>query len=400
MIGFEFLRTVTTRRFWVATLSIPVAVAILGALIFVSNETTRSTADALEDSRFSFAYTDLSGRVPPELAAAYGGRATSDAAQAVVDVRAGVLAAYIAYPEDPLTQPIVVHGQDLGVFENERYAAVARQLLADAAQQAIGDPELTRLAQGSVAVTTRTYEAGRASGGLDAAVLPLLFLVAFYAGILVLGNQMLNSTLEEKENRVTEMILTTLDPSTLIVGKIVSIFLVGLVQLATFALPVVLGYLVFRADLSLPDLDLSSLVVEPRPLLVGGLLLLGGFALFTGSLVAIGAVVPTVKEAGTYFAPLMIIIFIPLYVVPTIVSDPHSPAVTALTYFPYTAPVTALLRNGFGSLGPAEAAVVIAELLVLGLVTLRLAVHLFRYGSIEYSRRLRIREALRRSGTQ
>ena len=50
--------------------------------------------------------------------------------------------------------------------------------------------------------------------------------------ITMLGNQMLNITVEEKENRVTEMILTTLDPRVLIIGKVVAVLLVGLVQLA------------------------------------------------------------------------------------------------------------------------------------------------------------------------
>ena len=47
-----------------------------------------------------------------------------------------------------------------------------------------------------------------------------MFLLTFYVSILLLSNQMLNSTLlEEKENRVTEMILATLNPTTLITGK-------------------------------------------------------------------------------------------------------------------------------------------------------------------------------------
>jgi ABC-2 type transport system permease protein len=225
---------------------------------------------------------------------------------------------------------------------------------------------------------------------------PLLFLVIFYLLIIMLGNQMLSSTLEEKENRVTEMILTTLNPTTLIIGKVVALFMVGLVQMLTFALPVIIGYVFFRANLSLPDVDLSHLTLQPGPILVGALLLVGGFILFTGTLVAIGAVVPTVKEAGTAFAPLMIMLFLPFYVVSLIVSDPHALIVQIFTYFPFTAPVTAMLRNGFGSLSPVESAIVVAELFTIGLIALRLAVHLFRYGSLEYSKKLSIRNTFRR----
>jgi ABC-2 type transport system permease protein len=87
----------------------------------------------------------------------------------------------------------------------------------------------------------------------------------------------------------------------------------------------------------------------------------------------------------------MILIFIPFYVVSLVVSDPHALVVQLFTYFPYTAPVTAMLRNGFGSLSPLEAGIVITELFVLGVVALRLAVRLFRYGSIEYSRKVSLR---------
>jgi ABC-2 type transport system permease protein len=207
---------------------------------------------------------------------------------------------------------------------------------------------------------------------------------------------MLNSTLEEKENRVTEMILTTLNPTTLITGKIISLFAVGLVQIAVFLAPVGLGYLFFRDSLALPAMDVSSLVFEPGPLITGALLLLGGFTVFTGVLVAIGAIMPTAKEAGTVFGPLMAMMFIPFYTVTMVISDPEALIVQVFTYFPLTAPVTAMLRNGFGTLGPVEAGIVIAELFIVGILILRLAVHLFRYGSIEYSKKLSIAGTFRR----
>jgi len=79
------------------------------------------------------------------------------------------------------------------------------------------------------------------------------------------------------------------------------------------------------------------------------------------------------------------LIFVPFYAISLILSDPHSPVVQAFTYFPLSAPVTALLHNGFGTLSTTEAIIVIAELFILGILVLRLAVHLFRYGSIQYS---------------
>ena len=234
------------------------------------------------------------------------------------------------------------------------------------------------------------------SGGFNAVVPALFFLVIFYIVILLLGNQMLNSTLEEKENRVTEMILTTINPTSLIIGKVISLFMIGIVQMLVFAMPTVLAYVFFRQQLNIPELDLSQFVFDPQTMIVGALILLGGFSLFTGTLVALGAVMPTAKDAGPIFGALMILIFIPFYTVTLVVSDPNAFIVQVFTFFPYSAPVTALLRNAFGTLPLWQAIIVIVELFVLSAIVLRLAVRLFRYGSIEYTRKVSIRDVLAR----
>ncbi|MEC5180946.1 ABC transporter permease [Arthrobacter sp. CG_A4] len=390
VVGFEFTRTLKKRGFWIATLSIPVVIAIVFALVFLSNSSTAASADAQKTAAVSFTYTDGSGLITPEIATAMGGRQTSDPDKALQDVKDGATDAYFLYPADPATQPVKVYGTDKGVFENGKYDAVAKQLLTASAQAAIGSPPLTAAASGDVKTESQTFKDGQLTGGFGSVVPPLMFLLIFYVSIILLSNQMLNSTLEEKENRVTEMILTTLNPTTLIIGKVIALFMVGLVQILVFLTPIVVGYLFFREKLALPDVDLSNLTFEPGTMVVGALLLLGGFTVFTGVLVAIGAIMPTTKDAGTIFGPLMAMIFIPFYTGTLIVSDPHAPIVQIFTYFPLSAPVTALLRNGFGTLSALEATIVIAELFIIGFLILRLAVHLFRYGSIQYSSKLSI----------
>lgn len=397
VVSFEFLRVVTKRRFWVASLAVPVAVALLFTVVLLSNQTTDKTSQAQKNAQFSFTYTDASGLVTDAVASQFGGTKAPDGTHAIADVKAGTVQAYFAFPADPATEPVHVYGVDSGVFDNGKYSAVARQILITGAQEKIGSPTLTKVAQGNVSVTEEMYKNGQLSSGLNGVIPPMLFLLIFYVSIILLGNQMLNSTLEEKENRVTEMILTTMNPTTLIVGKVISLFLVGLVQMATFAVPVIVGHVFFRQNLNLPNLDLSHLTFDPQAMIVGFLLLIGGFILFTGTLVAIGAVVPTVKEAGAFFGPMMIMIFIPFYVVSLIVSDPGAVIVQVLTYFPYTAPVTAMLRNGLGSLSLLESCIVLVEVFGIGFLALRVAVRLFRYGSISYSSKLSVRTALRRA---
>jgi ABC-2 type transport system permease protein len=396
VVGFEFVRTVRKRAFWAATLAIPVVLAIIFTLVYASNSALDESEEAQKQAQITFAYTDDSGLVSGAVAAAFGGHPADDPEQAVGAVRAGELDAYFAYPGDPAVDPVRVTGGDRGLFDNGAYEAVAEQLLVTSAQQRIGDPVLAVAAAGDVDVEATIYQDGEVTGGFTDVLPPLVFLVVFFLVIILLSNQMLNSTLEEKENRVTEMVLTTVNPTTLILGKVIALFAVGAVQMLAFLTPVVIGYVFFRDRLALPDLDLSQVRLDPLTLGVSALLLIGGFVLFTGVLVAIGAIMPTAKDAGVVFGPLMALIFIPFYVVNLIISDPDALIVQVFTYFPLSAPVTAMLRNAFGTLPPVVAGVVIAELFVTGILVLRVAVHLFRYGSIAYSSRLDPRTVLRR----
>ncbi|MCX6497249.1 MAG: ABC transporter permease [Arthrobacter sp.] len=396
VVEFEFTRTLKKRGFWIATLAIPVVIAIVFALVYLSNSSSSASADAQKTASMSFTYTDNSGLIVPEIATTMGGKKASDPGQALQDVKKGLSDAYFVYPAEPAKQSVKAFGSDKGIFENNKYDAVAKQLLTASAQAKVGSPQLTAAASGGVRTETQTYKDGQLAGGFGSAVPPLMFLVIFYVSIILLSNQMLSSTLEEKENRVTEMILTTLNPTTLILGKVAALFMVGLVQILVFLTPIVVGFIFFRDKLAIPDLDLSTISFEPGTMIVGALLLLGGFTVFTGVLVAIGAVMPSTKEAGTIFGPLMGLIFVPFYAISLIISDPRAPIVQIFTYFPLSAPITALLRNAFGTLSPVESVVIIAELFITGFLVLRLAAHLFRYGSIQYSGKLSIAGTFRK----
>jgi ABC-2 type transport system permease protein len=400
VISFEVTRTLTKRRFWLSTLIVPIVGAIVIGLVVLSNTSTDNSVTSQKNAKLTFSYVDASGYVDPAVVKAIGGTESTDAAASIASVKAGTLDAFFDYPANPAKQATKVYGQDLGIFQDGKYSSVATQILVASAQNKIGDPKLATLVQGDLSMDATTYKGGAESGGLGGVIPPLIFLAIFYVVILLLGNQMLTSTLEEKENRVTEMILTTLNPTTLVLGKVISLFIIGLVQMLVFALPVILGYIFFRTALNLPAFDLAGLNINPGQMVAGLLMLIGGFTLFTGTLVAVGAIMPTAKEAGQIFGIMMALIFVPFYAVTLVVSDPHSFIVQIFTYFPYSAPVTAMLRNGFGSMSVVESTIVIVELFVLGAIVLRLAVRLFRYGSIEYTKKVSIRTVLGRQNAQ
>lgn len=394
VVSFEFRRTVTKRRFWIATLIVPLLIATVFALAYFSSRATTNSLSAQKHASFSFTYVDASHLVNPALAATFGGRATTTVAAGIAAVKAGRIDAFFVYPAAPATHAILVYGHDVGIFNNSRYSSVATALLQASAVARLPSPSLAPLVSGAVHVTLTTYANGVVSPGVNGVIAPLIYLLVFYLVIVLLGNQMLTSTVEEKENRVTEMILTTVDARTLIIGKIISLFSAGAVQMLVFASPVVVGYIFFRSSLRLPSVNFADLVITARPMIVGALLLIGGFTLFTGALIAIGAVMPTAKEAGGFFGAVLGSIFIPFYASSLIVSHPTALIVEVFTFFPLTAPVTAMLRNAFGSLSMTASLVLLVELFAVGLFVIRVAIRLFQYGSIEYSRKVSLRTAL------
>jgi len=394
VVRFEVVRTLTKRRFWIATLAVPLLLVIVFLLVYVSSTVSDKNAEEQKNAHFSFEYTDASGLVDPTIVDALAGQKVSDPAAGVAAVKDGSVDAYFSYPADPAKEAIEVYGADNGIFANGQYSAVAISILQRSAQAKIDAPQLSQIIQGNITTNTTTFKDGVVAGGINAVIPAMLFLAIFYVVILLLGSQMLNSTLEEKENRVTEMILTTIKPTSLILGKVISLFVVGIVQMLVFAVPVVVAYALFREQLSIPGVDLSALDFDPQTMIVGALILIGGFALFTATLVALGAVMPTAKDAGPIFGAMMALIFIPFYILPLTISDPNALIVEVFSYFPYSAPITALLRNAFGTLPLWQAILIIAILFGLAALVLRLAVKLFQYGSIEYSRKVNVRDVL------
>ena len=408
VIGFEMRRTLTKPTFWLTSLSVPLLMVVIFALMWFSNTSAAASFDAQRDEKVAFTYTDASGVVSPAIAEQMGGSPTSDAAGAAQAVHEGRAQLHLDIPADPSTQPVRIVGADLGLIASAQWHAIARDLLQRSAAEKVGDPMVTSLLL-DVPTTAELWKDGARSPGFGAAVLPGLFLVLLYMGVIMLGQQMLNITVEEKENRVTEMILTTLDPRVLIVGKVIAVLLVGIVQGLVLLIPAALflpGLMAGGLDAAASDPDLAQLqlagnfVVDPVRIALAVALFAGGFLLFTALLVAIGSVMPTAKDAGSAFGVVILGMFLPLYTAAMVINEPGGAVALFLTWFPLTAPVTALLLNALGLLPVPQAIGVALVLFACALAFLWAGVRLFRQGSISYDKRLNIAKAFRTSGSR
>lgn len=397
VMRFEIVRTLKKKSFWAIAIGFPLMFGAIFGIIFLSNQSTDTAAANLDKQKFSLEVTDNSGLIRSEVLSAVGITEVSDRATGRQHVTDGKVDAYIYYPSDVTKNKIEVYAKDVGVFDNGRYATVAQSLLTLSVKDEV-KPEILAVIQGKVGTQVTTFRDGQEFDSFKQMIFPGVFLVLFYLLIAFFGNQMLTSTTEEKENRVIEMILTTIQARTLIIGKILSLIILAFVQGLIIVVPAFVGYLLLRDKLALPSIDLSSIPVDPGRIGVSAAIFVVSFLLFTGLLVAIGASVPTAKEAGGFIGLVMMLLFGPLYAASLFVSMPDSPFVIGMSLFPFTAPIPLLLRNAVGNLTGWEAVLSIVILSVSAVLVMGIAVRLFRYGALEYSRKLSILEIFRRRG--
>ncbi len=393
VIRFEIVRALKKKSFWILAISFPLMFAAIFGIIFLSNKATDDAAEKLKEQSFSIAITDESTLLKPEMIAATKAQSikAQDKQSTIDRVKNGQLDAYIYYPKNLDAQPIEVYGKDVGPFENGRYESIAKSLLSTSVQTGVS-PAIKKVIEGKVSSTNTIYRDGKVHDSIKEAILPGIFLLLFYFLISFFGSQMLTSTTEEKENRVIEMILTTIKARTLIVGKIISLIILAIIQGLLVVMPALIGYLIFHDQLKLPSFDLSSLPVDPVRIGIGFLVFAASFMLFTGLLVAIGAAVPTAKEAGSFFGIIMILLFGPLYAITLFVSSPDTAIVKFLSLFPLTSPIPLMMRNAIGNLGIGEAILGIAILVVSAVIVMAIGIRIFRFGALEYSRKLGLKE--------
>lgn len=396
VMRFEIVRTLKKKSFWIMAVGFPIMFAAIFGIIFMSNQATSDAAKDLEKQKFSIAVTDDSGLVKPEYLAAVNATTVASKQVGIEAVKTGRYDAYFYYPANLAAQAVEVYGKEAGLFDNGKYTGVANSLLQLSAESNIS-PELRSVVKGTTNTTFTAYKDGSTYDGIKEMILPGIFLVLFYLLISFFGNQMLTSTTEEKENRVIEMILTTIEARTLIIGKIISLIILAFIQGLIIILPALIGYLLFHDQLNLPFVDLTTLPVNWGRIGVGAAIFAASFMMFTGLLVAVGAAVPTAKEAGQFFGIVMMLIFGPLYAVSLFISNPDNSLVQFLSTFPLTSPIPLMLRNAVGNLSGGEAALSIALLTITAIVVMLIAIRLFRYGALEYSRKLSIKEIFGRS---
>lgn len=395
VFNFEVVRTLKKKSFWLIAAAFPLAISLIYGISYFSNMSTEQAVKDTQKQKFSFAVTDESGLVNRFLVKQFGASITSDRQAGLNKVIDGKLDAYFYYPKDLTRDKVEIYARDAGLFNNGRYQGVANTILQQSVASAV-NPQISAIMHGAVGFNSVTFKNGAKFDGFKELIAPAIFLVLFYFLIVTFGNQMLSSTTEEKENRVIELILTTIRARTLIIGKILALLVLALVQIVVILTPIVIAYIFLHDKLALPNFDLSNIPLDPIRIALGAALFITSFLLFTGLLVAVGASAPTAREASGFFGVVMVLLFSPLYAASLFVSSPDLGIVCFLSFFPLTAPIPLMLRNAIGNLPVHEALLGVIVLALSAVIALAIAIRMFQYGALEYTKRISVKKILQR----
>jgi ABC-2 type transport system permease protein len=310
---------------------------------------------------------------------------------------------------------IITVGEDLDSASNYRFYArsvgniFALKALQRALKEAVvgvrleqshlnvGAEELNRLLAPVEMESFEIKEQGQArKRGFDEAYLgTFAFVMILYMALLLYGIAVMRGILEEKSNRIMEVLLGSLTPDQLMTGKILGIGLVGLTQMAIYAGTV--GVLRVYAGLAVPQASWIGALesISPMKLAYFFVFFILGYFLYTSLFAAVGAVCNSEQEAQNLQTPLVMCLVIPMVMTFFFVTNPDSPAAVVASLIPLFAPMVMFMRITVLTPPFWQIALSIALLLATNYFFFRAVGRVFRIGILMYGKRPTVPEILK-----
>ena len=172
--------------------------------------------------------------------------------------------------------------------------------------------------------------------------LSLILVMMIYMGTLMWGQVVMTGVIEEKTNRVVEVIVSSTSPRNLLFGKLVGVGGAGLLQFGIWILALVgvsaaSGSLAFLSGIDLPEINPVLIAAFP-------IFFLLGFFLYASLYAAIGSAVNTIQEAQNFIFPVMLPIIMAMVCWPVVMRAPDSTLSVVLSLIPFMTPILMFLR--------------------------------------------------------
>jgi ABC-2 type transport system permease protein len=401
---FELSSTVRRLGYLIVTLGMPLFAILYGALALIPGYLLIRHAD----QGSSFGIVDQSARLriadgeklKIEKVVFRGFASEQAASDALREKR--TIRGYFVIPRDYVaTGRVQAHSAEdspLGPWQaqGELGELLRRRLLSEGASETLRErvvkpiakreafrvlPDGSEIAEGREAIVGRL-------------VLPLGFVLLLFTSILMSGSYLIQATATEKENRVIEVLLSSASADEVMTGKLLGLGGAGLLQVLIWIammLGVRSGFSELVATL---HVQVSWQAVALSPVLfVAAYLFLGSLMLGTGSL---GGNVRESQQLGMLWA---FVATVPLLFLPMLIAEPHGPIAHFLTWIPFSAPATLVLRTSIDPDGITiwETVGSLVMLVMSTWLSVRVASRVFRIGLLLTGVRPRLRDVLRQA---
>jgi ABC-2 type transport system permease protein len=382
----EYRRTVITRGFVIATLAVPLGMALLVAFGIL--------VEGLGKSDLPIGYVDHAGVLE---SSRHASPSQIGQVRAYADKEAGLS----ALEREEIQALFVLPPDYLQTLHTELY-----YLEKPPSEEAWGDfadvirinlvttlPEeiQSRVLEGAnitVHDTVGNREFGESS--IINIILPFVATFFFFFATMFAAGYMLGVVANEKENRTMEVMVTSVTPGQLIGGKTAGLLAASLTQLSIYVVAAVVGLTV--AAPYIPELQQAT--VPWDYLGVMALFFLPSYALVAAVMVAIGGAVGELQQGQQVAGILNLFFMLPIFLLPVIFQDPSHPLVVAFSVFPTTSFLTISLRWGLGTVPLWQIGLSWVLLVATAILTVWAAARVFRAGMLRYGQPLSIRGAV------
>ncbi|MFQ5891543.1 MAG: ABC transporter permease [Candidatus Methanofastidiosia archaeon] len=294
---------------------------------------------------------------------------------------------YLVIPEDFLeTSRAYYYSKSSNILTSERLSSSLRQTKA---KKLLEDVEISeeKIEKIIERVEIRNFKVlkGEVKEESELSFMkPFLFAYFLVVSIFASSGYLLQGVVEEKENRVIEILLSSISANQLMVGKILGLGAVGLTQLFIWSS----GLVLLSRNLPISLIPLSSL-----PFVFIYFLL--GFLLFACILSAIGAISTSLRESQQISGAISLIAILPIFVFFAVMDKPNSLLVRVFSHFPIFTPTLMMMRIAITEVSLID---ILTTILVLSLSVLGfgwLAIKIFRVGLLMYGKRPTFSEILK-----
>ncbi len=233
-------------------------------------------------------------------------------------------------------------------------------------------------------------------------VLSFVFGFLIYIFIFMYGSLVMRGVIEEKTNRIVEIIVSSVKPFQLLFGKIIGVALVGFTQ---FILWILLSLLVaYIAQLSLIDQNLN--VFENMYFLIKDidinslsiyflLYFMGGYLLYSSFFACIGSAVDNESDTQQMILPLTIPLILSLSMIESIINNPDGILSFWMSMFPLSSPIVMMARLPFGGVENWELFLSFFILILSFIITTWISSRIYRVGILMYGKKASFKELIK-----